>query len=197
MNYEDSERTATEPGTDLPQGDQQTAGGARAESCGVDRSRRRFTRLGISGSVLMTLASRPALANQCTTSGMMSGNTSVALGEALQCEGYSADYWRDNILEQHANRTFGQVFNTACAPPRLMNATLSEVLDPANDFSSLAREAVAAVLNANHFERSGQQEVFGYSTSEIRTMVSEKSCSSIGRMELRADLPILNGRSGV
>ena len=40
----------------------------------VNTSRRRFTRAGLSGSVVMTLASRPAFATYCSHSGSMSGS---------------------------------------------------------------------------------------------------------------------------
>ena len=65
---------------------------------GVALGRRRLLHGGLAaGPVLMTLVSRPVLAQvQCqTASAFVSGNASVA-GVAVLCEGHSADYWANN-----------------------------------------------------------------------------------------------------
>ena len=60
----------------------------------VNTSRRRFTRAGLSGSVVMTLASRPAFATYCSHSGSMSGNLSRP--NAPTCSGLMPTYWMHN-----------------------------------------------------------------------------------------------------
>lgn len=57
----------------------------------VDLSRRRLTGAGLGVSAIFTLASRPVWANQCTLSGMMSGNLSAPKG--LACMGCTPGYW--------------------------------------------------------------------------------------------------------
>ena len=54
-------------------------------------SRRRFTGAGLSASVIMTLASRPALANHCSWSAGMSGNLSMP--HQATCHGLGPTYW--------------------------------------------------------------------------------------------------------
>ena len=61
----------------------------------VDRSRRRLAGAGLSASVLMTLASRSALADHCTVSGMLSGNLSRPDAD-VQCFGKRPSYWKRN-----------------------------------------------------------------------------------------------------
>ncbi|TFH07790.1 MAG: hypothetical protein E4H07_08635, partial [Nitrosomonadales bacterium] len=61
----------------------------------IDPSRRRFTKSGLAASgVILTLASRPVLANLgCKSpSGFVSGNVS-AQGTPLACTGETPDYW--------------------------------------------------------------------------------------------------------
>jgi len=65
----------------------------------IDSSRRRFTKSGLTASgVILTLASRPVLANLgvCKSpSGFLSGNVS-AQGDPLYCDGRSPEYWMNN-----------------------------------------------------------------------------------------------------
>lgn len=64
-----------------------------AQHTGMQAGRRRFLlRSAIVGSspILMSLASRPVLANQCTISGMISGNLS---GPQVACRGLTPGYW--------------------------------------------------------------------------------------------------------
>lgn len=63
----------------------------------VDTSRRRFTRAGLSASVIMTLASRPALATHCSVSGGMSGNASMPHQSA--CHGLTPGFWKTHPEE--------------------------------------------------------------------------------------------------
>ncbi len=64
-----------------------------AQHAGMQAGRRRFLlRSALVGSspILMSLASRPVLANQCTISGMISGNLS---GPQVACRGLTPGYW--------------------------------------------------------------------------------------------------------
>jgi len=68
----------------------------------IDPSRRHFTKSGLAASgVILTLASRPVLANfgVCKSpSGFMSGNVSAA-GNPLFCDGGSPGYWMNHPSE--------------------------------------------------------------------------------------------------
>ena len=65
-----------------------------AKTGAVNTSRRRFTRAGLAGSAVMTLASRPALASYCSHSGGMSGNLSRP--NAPTCRGLTPTHWKHN-----------------------------------------------------------------------------------------------------
>lgn len=58
---------------------------------GVDQSRRKLTGAALGVSAVFTLASRPVWANQCTISGMASGNISAP---KVTCQGCTAGYWK-------------------------------------------------------------------------------------------------------
>ena len=66
----------------------QPDGASRPET---DGSRRRFTAALGGGAVILTLAGKPVWANQCTVSGMMSGNLSAPKG--TPCQGCTPGYW--------------------------------------------------------------------------------------------------------
>lgn len=57
----------------------------------VDISRRRLTGAGLGVSAIFTLASRPVWANQCSISGMASGNLSAP---NVACNGCTPGYWK-------------------------------------------------------------------------------------------------------
>lgn len=57
----------------------------------IDQSRRKLTGAALGVSAVFTLASRPVWANQCTISGMASGNLSAPDKET--CEGCTPGYW--------------------------------------------------------------------------------------------------------
>jgi hypothetical protein len=58
----------------------------------IDQSRRKLTGAALGVSAIFTLASRPVWANQCTVSGMASGNLSAPDGAT--CEGCTPGYWK-------------------------------------------------------------------------------------------------------
>lgn len=73
---------------------QHSVGESQDRISAVDESRRRFSRSGLAVSgVLLTLASRPALAGQCLSpSGFQSGNVSHH-GTPITCSGRTPGYW--------------------------------------------------------------------------------------------------------
>lgn len=58
----------------------------------IDQSRRKLTGAALGVSAVFTLASRPVWANQCSISGMASGNLSAP---KVTCEGCTPGYWRE------------------------------------------------------------------------------------------------------
>ena len=62
-----------------------------SSSPAADSARRRFTAVLGGGAVILTLAGKPVWANQCTVSGMMSGNLSAP--KSTPCQGCTPGYW--------------------------------------------------------------------------------------------------------
>ena len=126
-------------------------------------SRRRLLQGALaSAPVLMTLISRPVLAQQCTTpSGYVSANASTA-GRGVACTGRTPGYWKQ---PQHFNDWPPPYYPTAVAgqgghkatlfdsvfAPHYPKKTLLEVLDPqvvgGGPPNDVARHLVAAMLN--------------------------------------------------
>lgn len=80
------------PPTPPDQPDETASGdSSNAMTTPVDISRRRLTGAGLGVSAIFTLASRPVWANQCTISGMASGNLSSPGGAV--CAGCTPGYW--------------------------------------------------------------------------------------------------------
>ena len=61
----------------------------------IDHSRRKLSGAALGVTAVFTLASRPVWANQCTISGMMSGNLSAPQGPA--CQGCTPGYWKADL----------------------------------------------------------------------------------------------------
>jgi hypothetical protein len=78
----------------------------------IDHSRRKLTGAALGVSAVFTLASRPVWANQCSISGMASGNLSQP---QVTCEGCTPGYWRvcqhlDSWSGFQTTDTFNSVF---------------------------------------------------------------------------------------
>jgi hypothetical protein len=142
----------------------------------VDESRRKLAGSALGVAAVFTLGSRPVWANQCTISGMMSGNLSQPKGPA--CAGCTPGYWRqpqhlDSWLATgfRPSDAFNTVFGvTAYVRPDSTPYTLLEVLqelqgngDPIS--INLGFHAVAALLNAAH---PGVN--YGYEPGDIITL---------------------------
>ena len=79
----------------------------------IDQSRRKLTGAALGVSAIFTLASRPVWANQCSISGMQSGNLS-APGN-VTCEGCTPGYWKvcqhfHNWTGYSTTDTFNSIF---------------------------------------------------------------------------------------
>lgn len=174
--------------------EQNTVTGEVAEQTnGSTRGRRRFIK-GAAGvaPIIMTVASRPVLANNCSVSGAMSGNVSQP-GNSIACMAYPASAWAG--LDHPWTRTpydkgtcaealvggrcennvwvgDGTSFHDATKGfvPGLypLDKSMIEVmLEPAKDLAGgpveLGPEAVAALLNAFTYG-----EKYGYSVDQIQ-----------------------------
>lgn len=177
-------------------------------------SRRRFIiRSAVVGSspILMSLASRPVLASQCSISGMLSGNLS---GPQVTCHGLTPGYWG-----QHPN-DWGQLgyspggcvqgwVGMHCknndyasdgtkfhdrglgfAGNLYGDYTMMQViqLTGTGDQYQLGAHAVAALLNAEYFG----VEVFGYTPNDIRDMWAARYMTDPEGLKL--DFQALNER---
>jgi hypothetical protein len=142
----------------------------------VDHSRRKLTGAALGASAIFTLTSRPVWANECTISGMMSGNLSSPAAAA--CEGCTPGFWKQKQHLDAWNPTgfkttdpFNQVFGcTQYCKRDGKPYTLLEVMKELNGSSdplatNLGFHAVAALLNAAH-----PNVEYGYSTGDIITL---------------------------
>ncbi|MBI5753219.1 MAG: hypothetical protein HZA59_13915 [Hydrogenophilales bacterium] len=153
----------------------------------VDESRRQFTKVSAiaTSGVLITLASRPVLANQCSISGMQSGNTSHP--GMVTCEGCTpgfylnpngrtrwSSYTPGNCVQKHSGHgacewdNSGTKFHSVFNGDLYGNLTMAEVIQltgqPGNDKYQLGAHAVASLLNALRLPN------FGYTSGDIITM---------------------------
>jgi hypothetical protein len=114
-------------------------------------TRRRLLQGGLAAApVLMTLASRPVLAQTCTTpSGYVSANASRPGGSS--CSGYGPSHWYGQInwpSTYKPNDNFKKYFSPDLTLPNVSGATkLIDVVNPAQTTNVVARYLVAALLN--------------------------------------------------
>lgn len=154
----------------------------------ADASRRGFTtKVGAvaTSGVLLTLASRPVLAGQCSISGMQSGNTSNPI--KVTCQGCTPGFWLNpvgcvkwspyspgNCIQQSGNGSCskwdsnGTKFHSVFTGSLFGTKTMAEViqLQGTGDPYQLGAHACASLLNALHLPN------FGYTANEIITMWS-------------------------
>lgn len=149
-------------------------------------TRRRFTQASMVAPIVMSLASRPVLGqgNQCTTSGLESGNHSGV--NEVSCEGCSPGYWINhpdswstsgynpsetfdfnNPNDPNNGTLFSQVFNISNQSP-YWGLTLMQVLKLKGnaDPHELGFHTVATLLNAAVIG----PPTFGYTKSEVITI---------------------------
>ena len=92
---------------------------ATAQGDTIDHSRRKLTGAALGVSAVFTLASRPVWANQCSISGMASGNLSAP---KVTCEGCTPGYWsKCQHLDSWVGFTTSDLFNTVFGVTQYIN----------------------------------------------------------------------------
>lgn len=197
MEIDEQMKKSNESDSDARDAGQVSVPEDRVES--VDTSRRRFTRAGLSGSVLMTLASRPAMANHCSVSGAMSGNMSRP-AHGVSCAGLAPSDWRETPDEwcspyspgtcdsssdctDWQNWTGGtELSSLGLSPPANTAQTMMQAMweNP----GSLMAHVSAGYLNSCQFG----EDAYGYSTTTFPTFINEATSEA----ELLIDLIALN-----
>lgn len=149
----------------------------------VDPSRRKLTGAVLGAGAVFTLASRPVWANQCTISGMQSGNLSRTTHET--CDGCTPGYWKQpqhldswgatGFIPEDTTTQSADTFNTVFGVTNYVRNngtpyTLLEVMRELNGngdpiSTNLGFHAVAALLNAAHPNVN-----YGYTSGEIITL---------------------------
>jgi hypothetical protein len=165
----------------------------------IDQSRRKLTGAALGVSAVFTLASRPVWANQCTISGMASGNLSAPKGE--RCDGCTPGYWKvDEHLDSWVPTGFKTTdkFNTVFSVTQYVKSngtpyTLLEVMRDLNGngdpiSTNLGFHAVAALLNSAH---PGVN--FGYTSGELISLFQSNYLTNSEK--LKNSLAMLNERS--
>lgn len=168
-----------------------------AQKEAIDQSRRKLTGAALGVSAVFTLASRPVWANQCTISGMASGNLSKP---QEICGGCTPGYWKvpvhlDSWEETgfQTTDTFNSVFSVTQYVKSDGSAyTLLEVMRELNGngdpiSTNLGFHAVAALLNAAHPEVN-----FGYTSGELIALFQANYLTNPER--LKDSLEMLNER---
>jgi hypothetical protein len=177
--------------------------GERADaSQDADASRRRFLKLGlITGPMVLTLASRPAAAMVGPSVGL-SGNVSTFGENPPQLQGEAPSFWINDAKAINQGGTNASNWSASLHGPTdkfstvfdylpFNDTTLLDVLkfDNSTSHKSLAREAVAAFLNASHaqiFYRFGAGTVInlyngtidgnsGFSVTELYAIFAQEN----------------------
>lgn len=170
----------------------------------IDQSRRKLTGAALGVSAVFTLASRPVWANQCTISGMASGNLSQP---HEICGGCTPGYWKVPVhldswgptgftpISEPGNpaETFNEVFGVTQYVRNDGSAyTLLEVMRELNGngdpiSTNLGFHAVAALLNAAHPAVN-----FGYTSGELIALFQDNYLTNPEK--LKNSLEMLNQR---
>ncbi|MBW8306193.1 MAG: hypothetical protein K0M46_04930 [Thiobacillus sp.] len=171
----------------------------------IDHSRRKLTGAALGVSAVFTLASRPVWANQCTISGMASGNLSTPGGVA--CAGCTPGYWLNHPMNWPTDYLPGTCLE--CQPTGGGNKckewdddgtafpfpsttyngkTMMQVLamNGNEDPYQLGAHAIAALLNAAAAYPPGYS--FGYSVGEITELWSRYAGDPEGLKNIYASL---------
>ncbi len=123
------------------------------------RHRRRFLKGSLaSAPIILTLASRPALANHCSISGMMSGNLSKP--HEVECQGLSPGYWKT-----HPEDWCGQFEPGPCNP-----LTGNQGMGTCSDYSVPSEEELTDALTN---ETLTQEQINAYKAELASNQGSE------------------------
>lgn len=171
----------------------------------IDQSRRKLTGAAIGVSAVFTLASRPVWANQCSISGMASGNLS-APGN-ITCAGCTPGYWLNHPMNWPSDYSPGtclecQVTGSGNKCKTWKNdgsrfpfpsttyadKTMMQVLamQGNEDKFQLGAHAIAALLNAATVYPDGYS--FGYSVPDIFDLWNKYSGNPEGLKNIFASL---------
>ena len=115
----------------------------------VSQGRRRLLRGGLSAApVIMTLASGPVSAGYCTTASAYGSMNPSGRRVNSTCGGRSPSAWCADFGHWpiDSNADFSAYFNPAIAGT---NVTLKKVIDASKGYDPVARNCVAALLNAS------------------------------------------------
>lgn len=165
----------------------------------------------VSVPLIMTVTSRPVLANHCTVSGTLSGNLSTPHDH--MCLGLTPGYWGQHPFEwpspYYAGDCVNDVVGNHCKSNEYQqngtlfhdsslgfignlfsDDTMMEVIQKMgySDKYQLGAHAVAALLNATQFG----EESFGYTPQQIRDMWASRYLSD--PEGLKRDYQLLNER---
>lgn len=181
--------------------------------------RRRFLKNGalVATPVIISVASKPVWAGNCSLSGMLSGNLSQ---QQYQCQGGTPGFWgthprvwpfpydpgvsslapkKRGATGNNGVYTGGTLFyNTFSTARRIVvynNVSMMNVIQMSgtDDRYQLGAHAVCALLNATfYYNKYGTAEVFGYSADQIKAMWANLT---IGDEELKVMFATLNERS--
>jgi len=176
--------------TDIPQSD------------AVDHSRRKLAGAALGAGAVFTLASRPVWANQCTISGMASGNLSTPAG--VTCAGCTPGYWinhpknwpsdylpgtclecnNGNKCKEWDDDGSSFPFSSTTYDGKTMMQVLA--MEGNEDKFQLGAHAIAALLNAATTYPQGYS--FGYSVGDITDLWTRYSGDPEGLKKIYASL---------
>lgn len=164
------------------------AADASSQGVGSSSGRRAFLKRGVlvSAPIIISVASKPVWAGNCTLSGMLSGNLSQ---QQSVCQGGTPDHWGNNAALWPSpydpgtmvggTYTGGTLFYNAFSSQRSItlynNVSMMNIIQSSMTDNSylLGAHAVAALLNAT--ERT--VDVFGYTPDQIKAMWSDLAIS--------------------
>ncbi|NOR68272.1 MAG: hypothetical protein GQ532_01010 [Methylomarinum sp.] len=179
---------------------------------GVDEKRRSFSKAGIVAPVILSLSSKPVLANHCSVSGMMSGNVSNPHDKI--CGGCTPGYWKNhpkswpasytpgecsasagnsghckvngnNAGEYTGGTIFSDVF-TNCRGLTSDGETMIDLLMAPQTYWTLHAHAVGSFLNATAFS-----DLFGNTADDVKAWWCD---SDLTDEELKDRYAMLNER---
>jgi hypothetical protein len=129
---------------------EEPVGPDRRSRAAVAMDRRRLLRGGLSAApVVMTLASGPVSAGLCTTCSAFGSLHPSGKQPSIVCSGRSPSAW-DGTPGGHWPLAQNTLFETYFAPALTgTNVTLKNVIDPTKGYDPVARNCVAALLNAS------------------------------------------------
>jgi hypothetical protein len=161
---------------DRPAVDHAAAPGNHSSVTGsAAKGRRQFIKKAIvTAPVILTVASRPVWARNCTWSGQLSGNLSDT-GPPCGGEGCTASYWIGNTDKWHYEFCINKYFDNVFGIPAFPNATLLDVIN--GDASP--NKQISTVKSTNRLKALGIQSVAALQNSATRVSFDWEVCEVI------------------